>query len=82
MLTFLAIAPKKHLTLDSFRDEAVGSLRSFVGKSSVVLLYASPTGLLASLLNRSRFTLVEGIAGEDGCYELVERVLYLFHPPR
>ena len=36
-----------------------------------VVLYASPTGLLASLLNPARFTLVEGIAGEDGYDELV-----------
>jgi hypothetical protein len=40
-------------------------------KVSVVLLYASPTGMLASLLNPSKFTLVEGIAGEDGYDELV-----------
>jgi hypothetical protein len=40
-------------------------------KMSLVLLYASPTGLLASLLSPSRFTLVEGIVGEDGYDELV-----------
>jgi hypothetical protein len=46
---------------------AVGSLPWRV---SLVLLYFSPTGLLASLLNPSRFTLVEGVAGGDGYDEL------------
>jgi hypothetical protein len=37
---------------------------------ALVVLYASPDGLVASLLNPSKFTLVEGIAGEDGYDEL------------
>jgi hypothetical protein len=37
---------------------------------ALVLLYASPTGLLASLLNPNKFTLVEGIAGKEGYDEL------------
>lgn len=35
-------------------------------KVSLVLFYASPIGLPASLLSPNKFTLVEGIAGEDG----------------
>lgn len=44
---------------------------SFPWKLFFIALYASPIGLLASLLNPGRFTLVEGIAGEDGYDELV-----------
>jgi hypothetical protein len=35
-------------------------------KVFAVVLYVSPTGVLVSLLNPARFTLVEGIGGEDG----------------
>jgi hypothetical protein len=35
------------------------------------LLYAAPAGMLALLLNPARFTLAEGVAGEDGYDELV-----------
>jgi hypothetical protein len=43
---------------------------SFPWKASVALLCASPAGLLASCADPAKFTLVEGIAGEDGYDEL------------
>jgi hypothetical protein len=38
---------------------------SLAWRLALVLLYTSPTGSLASLLNPDKFTLVEGIAGEE-----------------
>ena len=44
---------------------------SFLWKVCLALLYASPMGLLASCADPAKFTLVEGVAGEDGYDELV-----------
>ncbi len=44
---------------------------SLLWRACLVLLYASPAGLLASCADPARFTLVEGIAWEDGYDELV-----------
>ncbi len=41
------------------------------GKACLALLYASPAGLFASCADPARFSLVEGVAGEDGYDELV-----------
>jgi hypothetical protein len=44
---------------------------SLLWRACLALLYASPAGLLASCADPARFTLVEGVAGEDGYDELV-----------
>ncbi len=43
---------------------------TFFGKVCLTLLYASPAGLLVSCVDPTKFSLVEGIAGDDGYDEL------------
>jgi hypothetical protein len=47
------------------------SCDSFLGTACLALLWASPLGLLASCFDPAKFSLVEGVAGEDGYDELV-----------